>query len=262
MELTVAGKRVHASTGGAPFDAARPAVAFLHGAGLDHSIWALAARLFAQEGRAVLALDLPGHGRSEGPPLASIDAMADWLLAALDAAGAKEARLAGFSMGSAIAIEAAARAPERIKALALLGAAPAMPVHPDLLALAEANDPKAIDLMVAWCHGPTGHLGGQPAAGLWVLGASRRLLERAAPGVLAADLAACAAWQDGLETAARLRCPTLLVTGEKDVMTPLRGARKLAAAIPGAELLPLADAGHMILAERPNETLDALRRIL
>jgi len=262
MDITVAGGRVHASTGGAPFEPTRPVVAFLHGAGLDHSIWALAARLFAQEGRAVLALDLPGHGRSEGPPLASIDAMADWLLAALDAAGANKARLAGFSMGSAVALEAAARAPERIEALALLGAAPAMPVHPDLLALAEANDREAIDLMVAWCHGPTGHLGGQPAAGLWVLGASRRLLERAAPGVLAADLAACAAWEGGIETAARLRCPTLLITGENDVMTPLRGARKLAAAIEGAELLVLPGSGHMIMAERPNETLDALRGIL
>ncbi len=262
MELTVAGKRIHASTGGAPFDPARPTVVFLHGAGLDHSIWALPARLFAQEGRAALALDLPGHGRSEGPPLASIGAMADWLLAALDAAGASKARLAGFSMGSAVALEAAARAPERIEALALLGAAPRMPVHPDLLALSEANDDRAIALMVAWCHGPTGHLGGQPVPGLWVLGASRRLLERAAPGVLAADLAACDAWRSGLDAAARVRCKTLLIAGEKDVMTPVRGARKLAAAIEGAELLVLPGAGHMILAERPNETLDALRRVL
>lgn len=262
MELTVAGKRVHASTGGAPFDPARPAVAFLHGAGLDHSIWALAARLFAQEGRAVLALDLPGHGRSEGPPLASIDAMADWVAATLDAAGVETARLAGFSMGAAVALEAAARAPERIEALALVGAAPRMPVHPDLLAFAKADDGRAIALMVAWCHGPTGHLGGQPAPGLWVLGASRRLLERAAPGVLGADLAACDAWRGGVDAAARVRCKTLLITGENDVMTPLRGARKLADAIEGAELLVLPGAGHMVMAERPNETLDALRRIL
>ena len=138
MDLTVAGGRVHASTGGASFEPARPVVAFLHGAGLDHSIWALAARMFAQAGRAVLALDLPGHGRSAGPPLTDIDALADWLLAALDAAGVDKARLVGFSMGSAVALEAAARAPGRIEALALLGAAPAMPVHPNLRALAEA----------------------------------------------------------------------------------------------------------------------------
>ncbi|MFQ5958825.1 MAG: alpha/beta fold hydrolase [Alphaproteobacteria bacterium] len=262
MELTVDGRRAHAGTGGVAFDAARGCVVFVHGAGLDHTIWALAARWFAQSGRGVLALDLPGHGGSEGPPLATIGAMAEWLLRLLDAAGVEKAALVGFSMGAAVALEAAARAPDRVRALVLAGAAAEMPVHPELLAAAQADDHRAVELMAAWCHGRTGHVGGQPAPGLWVMGGALRLLERAAPGVLAADLRACNTYEDGLASAAKIACPTLLITGENDVMTPPKGARALAEAIASAETVSFAGCGHMVMAERPNETLDALGRIV
>ncbi|MFQ5785122.1 MAG: alpha/beta fold hydrolase [Alphaproteobacteria bacterium] len=262
MDLELDGRRVHVGTGGTDFDPGRPTAVFVHGAGLDHSIWALAARLFAQEGRGVLAVDLPGHGGSEGPPLESVDDMADWLLRLLDAVGAAKAALVGFSLGAAVALAATARAPERVRALALLGAAPEMPVHPRLLAFAEADDHRAIELMAAWCHGRTGHLGGQPAPGLWVMGAAVRLLERAAPGVLAADLRACHGFRDGRALAARVTCPALLIVGDRDLMTPAKGARVLADALPRAEMATFADCGHMVMSERPNPTLDALRRIV
>ncbi|MEE8532125.1 MAG: alpha/beta hydrolase [Alphaproteobacteria bacterium] len=262
MELTVDGRRVHAGTGGVALDAARPCVVFVHGAGLDRTMWVLAARWFAQSGRGVLAVDLPGHGGSAGPPLTTIGAMADWLLRLLDAARVESAALVGFSMGAAVALEAAARAPARVRALVLAGAAAAMPVHPELLAAAQANDHRAVELMASWCHGRTGHIGGQPAPGLWVMGVALRLLERAAPGVLAADLAACDAYEEGLTSAAKVACPTLLITGESDVMTPLGRARALAGAIADSEIVSFAGCGHMVVAERPNETLDALRRMV
>ncbi|MBX9634370.1 MAG: alpha/beta fold hydrolase, partial [Magnetospirillum sp.] len=66
MWLDVLGQRVFAGTGGMPFDPAKPVVAFIHGAGMDHSVWALQDRALAHAGRAVLSFDLPGHGRSEG----------------------------------------------------------------------------------------------------------------------------------------------------------------------------------------------------
>ncbi len=262
MEFTVDGKRVHAGTGGAPFDPARPTVVFLHGAGLDHTIWALAARWFAQDGRSVLAPDLPGHGASEGEPLASIEDMAGWLWRLLDAAGVASARLAGFSMGAAVALEAAAQAPGRVDALALAGSADAMRVHPELLAAAEADDHRAFELVADWCHGRTGHLGGQPAPGLWLMGSALRLLERSGPGVLAADLRACGAYEGALGAAAKLDCPVLLIVGEKDVMTPPKGARALADAMARADMVSFPGCGHLVMAERPNETLDALRRVL
>ena len=118
----------------------------------------------------VLALDLPGHGRSPGPALPSIGEMAAWLIRFLDAAGIQQAALCGHSMGALIALAAAAAAPERVRRLALLGVAARMPVHPDLLAAAKADPELAADLIVSWGHGPVGHFGGQPAPGLWLHG--------------------------------------------------------------------------------------------
>ena len=228
---------------------------------MDHTVWALQARYFAHHGRSVLAVDLPGHGRSAGPALQSIAAMADWLDAFLQAAGIATAALAGHSMGALIALEAAARFPARVRAMALLGAAPCMPVHPDLLAAAAANEHLAYDLVTSWGHGATGHVGGNLAPGLWLMGGGERLLERTAPGVLHADLAACNAY-DGTQAAARVACPALLVIGVADRMTPAKGGRKLAGAITGARAVEIAGCGHMMMLEKPDETLDALRTML
>src|ERR1700748_1958470 len=114
MQLSVNGVGTFVATGGKPFDKSLPTVVLLHGAGFDHSTWALHSRWFAHHGFSVLAPDLPGHGRSAGQALPSIAAMADWSAALLDAAGATKARLVGHSMGSLIAIETAARHPDKV----------------------------------------------------------------------------------------------------------------------------------------------------
>jgi pimeloyl-ACP methyl ester carboxylesterase len=145
-----------------------------------------------------------------------------------------------------------------VRALGLVGAALAIPVHPDLLAAAEANRHEAIDMVSLWGHGFAAGLGGNLAPGLWMTGAAERVLERAAPGVLFNDLSACNAWTDGPAAAASVRCPTVILQGSRDVMTPPRAARALAAAIPGAKLTVLDEAGHMLLAERPDAVLAAL----
>ena len=130
MKLKVDGKVVFAATGGTPFQRKRPCVVFIHGAGMDHIVWAMQARYFAHHGYAVLALDLPGHGASAGPALKSIEESADWLLRVLDAAKVKRAALVGHSMGGLIALAAAAAAPERVEKLAILGGSGKMPVAP------------------------------------------------------------------------------------------------------------------------------------
>ncbi len=262
MDLTVAGQRVHAGTGGRAFDPDLPLIVFLHGAGLDHTVWALPARYFAHHDRAVLAVDLPAHGKSAGAALTSIEALADWTVSLLDEVGAEKAALAGHSMGALVALEAAARHPGRLRALALLGAAPKMPVHPDLLAAAAADDHAAFELMTSWGFGPAGHLGGARVPGSWLMGGGERLLERVRPGVLSADLAACNAYAAGMDSAAKVACPVLVVMGAADKMTPARAGAKLAAAIPGAEQAVIPGCGHMMLAEKPDETLDALKTIL
>jgi pimeloyl-ACP methyl ester carboxylesterase len=182
--------------------------------------------------------------------------------ALLDAAGVAKAALVGHSMGALVALEAAARHGGRVSALALLGAAPKMPVHPDLLAAAEANDHVAFELMTSWGFGPSGQLGGARVPGSWLMGGSERLLERIAPGVLHADLAACNAYAEGVEDAAKVACPALVVMGAADKMTPARAGAKLAAAIPGARSIVIPACGHMMLAEKPDEVLDALRSVL
>src|SRR3546814_4256954 len=91
---------VFAATGGRPFDPALPALVFVHGAGMDHTVWTLQTRYFAYHGWSVLAVDLPGHGGSDGPALDSIEAMGEWVRVALAAVGGRRAAYVGHSMGA------------------------------------------------------------------------------------------------------------------------------------------------------------------
>lgn len=262
MNLTADGRGVFASTGGREFDPERPVVVFLHGAGLDHTTWMLQARYFAHHGRAVLNLDLPGTGRSDGPPLAAIGELADWLLKLLDAARVARAALVGHSLGALVALEAAARAPSRVWALALLGVAAKMPVHPDLQHAAAANEHAALDLVTSWGFGRWAQLGGSRVPGQWMVGAGMRLLERAPSGALAAGLTACSAYAGALDAAAKVLCPTLLLLGEIDRMAPPAAARDLATRIADARTVILPRAGHMMMIEQPDETIAALAEII
>ncbi|MPZ58340.1 MAG: alpha/beta fold hydrolase [Rhizobiales bacterium] len=259
MNLTVNGVNSFAGTGGRDFNPALPVVAFLHGGGADHTVWALLARWFAHRGYAVLAPDLPGHGRSGGEVLDSIGAMADWTAALIEASGAGRAGVIGHSMGSLIALETAARHPDKVTALALIGTAAAMPVSRDLLGAAEASDHAAVDMVSIWGTGFHAGLGGALVPGTWMAGGTARLLERAKPGVLFKDLAACNAYGDGLTAAAKVSAPATLVLGERDMMTPAAGGRQLAAVLPKARVVTLKGAGHMLLSERPDEVLAAVR---
>ncbi|MGI9505468.1 MAG: alpha/beta fold hydrolase, partial [Geminicoccaceae bacterium] len=231
MIVDVNGQDTFLFTNGRDFDPDKPTILFVHGAGMDHSVWTLQARYFAHHGANAVAVDLPGHGRSDGKALTSIEAMADWVAAVPAAIGAKQAVLVGHSMGALICLEAACRHRASVKQLALLGPAPAMPVHPGLLEAAEANKPLAAELVSSWGHGPAGHVGGNQAPGGWLMGHALKLLARAAPGVLHNDLAACNAYDHGLAAASEIACPTLVVAGSYDRMTPTKQAAKLADAM-------------------------------
>jgi pimeloyl-ACP methyl ester carboxylesterase len=258
MEMELDGARVFLADYGKGFDPARPTVLFVHGAGMDHSVWPLQGRYFAYRGWNALALDLPGHGRSGGEPLRSVPAMADWLCGLIESLDVPAVRLVGHSMGALISLELAARHPNRIAGLALLGAAARMPVHPALLETAARPEPLAPELICDWGFGPIGHFGGHKAPGSWMLGHALRLLGQAAGPRLSADLGACDDYQDGLAAAVRVRCPTLIIAGSADRMTPARNAAKLAETIPQAELAVLPECGHMMMVEQPDATLDAL----
>lgn len=259
MQLSVNGVETFVATGGRPFDASLPAVVMLHGAGFDHSTWALHSRWFAHHGYSVLAPDLPGHGRSGGEPLPTIADMADWTAALLDAARAPKAKLIGHSMGSLIALETSARHPDKVSGLSLIGTAATMTVGPDLLKAAEVNNPDAIDMVSIWGLGFKAELGGSLAPGLWMHSSAQRVLQNCRPGVLFNDLAACNSYQNALTAAAGISVPTTVIVGERDMMTPAKAGKALAAAVPNARTVVLSGAGHMMMAERPDELLEALK---
>jgi len=258
METAVAGRKAFAYTAGQVLDPVRPTIVFVHGAGLDHSWWGLQSRYFGYHGRNVLAVDLPGHGRSEGPPLASIGAMADWVMALMDAAKVEKAAIVGHSMGALVALECAARHPARVQGIALIGVAYPMKVAEVFLAAAKANDPSAYDMETIWGHAPQVPLAGNPSPGMWMYGDTLARLSRLAPGVLHTDLAACNSYAKGLDSAARVACPALFVLGARDAMTPSKAGQALAGAVPGACTTLIASSGHSLMAEAPDATLDTL----
>ncbi|KAA0577376.1 alpha/beta hydrolase [Azospirillum sp. B21] len=270
MQLTVNGTPVFVHTGGREIDsarpAARPAIVLIHGAGMDHSVWSLQSRYLAHHGRSVLAVDLPGHGRSGGEPLDSIAAIADWVIALLDAAGLERAALIGHSMGALVALDAAARHGTRVEAVALLGVAERMPVHPDLLAAAHAGEQSAIEMVIGWGHGPRGHGGAQggscPTPGLALIPGGRRLMASVRPGVLGVDLAACNEYGQGADAAASVACPALFLLGALDKMTPAKAGRALAARVKSSQVVVLPQTGHMVMTEAPDAVLDALTSFL
>jgi pimeloyl-ACP methyl ester carboxylesterase len=269
MDIKFEGKKVFAATGGKTFDPSLPTVVFVHGAGMDHTAWSLQMRYFAWHGRGVLALDLPGHGKSDGPALTSAAAMTDWVMGVLDHLGVAEAAIAGHSLGAFIALDAGARYPDRTRAIALVGVSRAMPVNTDLQALASAKDVLATNLVTSWGFGRRAHLGGGQVPGLWMLGGAHSILEQTRTleePVQGIDFLAADGFGDATALAGKVRCPVLFLLGAEDRMTPPKAARPLIDAVAAqngsVRVVTLPNCGHMIMSEFPGETLDALKTIL
>jgi pimeloyl-ACP methyl ester carboxylesterase len=290
MQILVGEHHAYAYTGGKVFDANLPTVVFIHGAANDHSNFNLLARWFAHHGHSVLAVDLPGHMRSGGPALHSIEAMAQWLLAFLRAAGVTRASLVGHSMGSLVALEAAAsshamanaspdsaRVPlgagagagaTTIDRLVMMGTCLPMTVPQALLDLGRSDVAAAIDRVVQFSFSTLAAKPSFPGPGTWLRGASRSLMcmvTARGPGnadgmLFHTDFQACHGYQAGLQAAARVACRASLILGANDQMTPPKAARALAEAL-RAEVHTV-PAGHFLMSEAPHETLTSLRQAL
>ncbi len=264
MEIELNGQRAYAYTGGKRFDPALPTAVFIHGAQNDHSVWGLQSRYFAHHDFSVLAVDLPGHGRSAGPALDSVEAMADWINRLLDAGGVQQAVLVGHSMGSLIALEASARQPARKAGIALVGTAYPMKVSQALLETARDREPVAIEMVTQWSHSSIAQKPSAPAPGFYVPGMGRRLMQQVSQRnpeqVFFTDFSACNNYANGEQAAGSLACPALFLLGSKDVMTPPRAAASLAAGMPDARVVTLEACGHALMAEQPDQVLDTLFR--
>jgi pimeloyl-ACP methyl ester carboxylesterase len=258
MDVSVQGCKAFAYTAAHVLDPALRSVVFVHGAGLDHSWWGLQSRYFGYHGFNVLAVDLPAHGRSGGQPLATVEAMADWLFALLKELNIEKAVVVGHSMGSLIALEFAARYPDSIEKIALIGVAYPMKVSDGFLDAARRNDTAAYDMETIWGHAPQVPFAGNPNPGMWMYGDTLARLSRLAPGVLHTDLAACNGYAAGMDGAAKVKCPVLFILGARDMMTPPKGAQALAQTIPDSRTVTVGISGHSLMAEAPDATLNAL----
>ena len=262
MLTNIHGFDAYAYTGGKPFNPAQPTVVFIHGAQNDHSIWILQTRYFAHHGFNVLAVDLPGHGRSKGAALSSVEAIAGWVLALLDAIGVDQAMLVGHSMGSLVALEAAHQAPDRVSKLALVGTAYPMTVSDSLLDAAKNYEQSAIDMVNIWSHTSVAQKPSSPGPGFYVMGGNQRLMQRISKinpdHVFYTDFSACNAYANGDIAAQSVRCPTLFLLARRDIMTPIKASAGLTKAIGHGQVVLLDDCGHNLMAEQPDAVLDTL----
>jgi pimeloyl-ACP methyl ester carboxylesterase len=262
MYASVANHKTFFSTGSGAHNPEFPSVIFLHGAGMDHTIWVLASRYFARHNFNVFAFDFPGHGRSEGPLCQSIDEFSDWLDSASTELNINEAAIVGHSMGSLVALNFAARYSQKARSLALLGTSTPMQVADQLLDASRNNHHDAIDMANTWSHSNFSHIGGNESPGLVMTLGGQRLLERAKNNVLFTDLNACNKCLNGAELAANISCESLILVGTKDRMTTPIKALKLAELIPGSRTTVLEQCGHSMISEQPNAVLDALITIV
>lgn len=261
MKFLIDSHEAYAYTGGKAFDPTLPCVVFIHGALNDHSVWTLLARWCAHNGYAALAPDLPGHGRSAGLPLTSVEAIAAWLHRLLDAAGVAKAALVGHSMGSLIALQAA----ERASTLVMVGTAYPMKVSEALLTTARDQPEAAMAMVNAFSHSLASAKPGYPGPGAWLRGGSLALMRRlqsrqTAVNLFENDFQVCDRYAGGEAAAARVDCPVHFILGALDQMTsPKQNA------VLGGLLKPRIDtvpAGHALMAEAPDAVLAALRAAL
>jgi len=238
-------------------------IVFIHGAGHDHSVWQMPARHFARHGFNVLAPDLPGHGRSGGEALTRIESLAQWLIDWLNTHGLSKVTLVGHSMGSLVALRAAAIRPDLADQLVLVGSAVPMPVADALLEATKSDRDAAHALINQWSFTHAHQLGASPLPGFNLPTLNLRLMERTRPGVLHTDMAACNAYLSGAEDASRIACKTTLICGQQDLMTPLKAAIALQGALAnvpsGAHIIVLPGSGHSMMTEAPEALLNALR---
>lgn len=270
MQIQVRGQSIYAYTGGKAFNADQPTVVFIHGVLNDHSVWILQSRYLAHHGYNVLAIDLPGHCRSQGEAPSSVEEAAGWIADLLDAAGVTRAALVGHSWGSLIALEAASHLKDRVTHLALVGTAFPMKVSPALLEASLHTPDKAIRMINVFSRAT---LAAPPSAlgpGTWVYGATQALHRRVLASnpnvnVFHRGFVACDSYTRGLQAMSEVTCPVLFILGQHDQMTPPRAAQSLidqARASGVTHQVAKIPMGHHQMTEAPEETLQALRGFL
>ena len=231
----------------------RPPVLLIHGAGGHHLYWPPQIRRLHDQ--RMFALDLPGHGKSDGIGHHRVEDYTRAVLEFLQERRLNAAVWIGHSMGGAIALDAALRFPRRVLALGIISSGARLRVDPTILrhAAQETTFPATIKL-----------IGDRSFAA----GTAKRLKELALhrmaetrSSVLLGDLMACDAF-DIADDVAGIRVPTLIACGAEDRMTPPRYSEYLRDHIVGSTMHLIGDAGHMLLLEQPDDLAEALGAFL
>lgn len=252
MNIVVDNYKVNIRTGGYDVNKnKKPTLLLIHGAGMDGTVWQMQTRYLSNKGINALAVDLPGHGASEGSPLKSISEMSNWVIKLLDILSIDSVVIAGHSMGSLIAIETAKNDKNKVQNIILMGTASIMPVHPDLITAAKNNLSIAANLITDWSLGKTQHIGNNPSPGSWMIGSSIQLIMNSSKGVLAQDLIACNEYLDAPNSAKDINQEVLIISGKEDKMTPAKKAKELSNIFKKSRMVVIEDAGHMMMMEQP-----------
>lgn len=229
----------------------RPPLLLLHGAGGTHMHWPAALRRLPDWN--VYALDLPGHGKSDGPGRDSIAAYGEVVYRVVQALELERIVLVGHSMGGAIAQEFALHYPSRLAGLVLVGTGARLRVAPSILEGIRSDFPAAARAITDGVHAPDA-----PAQLKRIY--LQRYMEND-PQVLYDDFYACDQF-DRRADVARIETPTLVVCGSADAMTPAKFSQSLVQSLPHAHLTLIPGAGHMVALEASEETTAAVEAFL
>ena len=256
MIFQLENKNIHASDSGQGIDVNKDTIVFLHGSGLSHIVWSLAEQFFSSKNYNVLSIDLPGHGNSDGPCLDSIEKIADWMEKIFDKLKLKNLILVGHSQGCLEILEYSSRYKERLKKLVFVGGSNKMPVHPDLIELAQSGHSDAVKLMMKWGYeGSKKFIGGNPVEK--IIQSPRDISE-----ILAVDLNACNNYSNGSEAAKVIDLPSMLIFGELDKMVNLEVGKKFSNLIKNSTTHVIKGCGHMIMIEKAFEMREKILEFL
>ena len=256
MIFQLENKNIHVSDSGQGIDINKDTIVFLHGSGLSHIVWSLAEQFFSSKNYNVLSIDLPGHGNSDGPCLDSVEKIADWMEKVFDKLKLKNLILVGHSQGCLEILEYSSRYKERLKKLVFVGGSNKMPVHPDLIELAQSGHSDAVKLMMKWGYeGSKKFIGGNPVEK--IIQSPRDISE-----ILAVDLNACNNYSNGFEAAKAIELPSMLIFGELDKMVNLEAGKKFSNLIKNSTTHVIKGCGHMIMIEKAFEMREKILEFL
>jgi len=228
-----------------------PTLVLIHGSGSNHLHWP--GELRRLPGATVYALDLPGHGRSDGSGYDTISAYVEILVGFLDTMGAERAVLVGHSMGSAIAQMTALTFPQRVAGLVLMGAGARLRVHPAILEGILDDFENTVDLVTRWLWAED--------APIELVRLSHQALAATPAEVIHGDYVACDRF-DVMERLQEIAAPTLVIAGTADKLTPPKYGAYLAGHIPNARLVMVEGGGHMMALEQPANVAGAVAEFI